>query len=370
MSIIAYFISDHGFGHASRSIAIIRSLLECDLEISIEIHTSSPLSFVQRSFSQNEEPPRVQFHKQMNDIGFIGDETTGKIDYQSTAKEVSLWINDWHTSYIFEEYRYLKSKNIDLIISDIAPQPFLLAKKLDLPSIAISNFTWLDIYQNPAFKLGDLEAVWKAYREASLGLMLPFNLDNTVFCSAMETNLVSRPPSRTKQQMREILNLDSGEQVVYLGTGFSFKTPFLDKWTKKNEFQLIIGGQHEVLHPKIRAVPLSDSEGQDYIACSDIALIKLGYSSLAEAIRSHVPIIGIDFPQTAETKEMKKIVEDLGIGLCITSEDFFQGKWQDLLPKVADMKQNFSHLPDRFVKHGESQIAGFILDLLDEICSV
>ena len=65
---------------------------------------------------------------------------------------------------------------------------------------------------------------------------------------------------------------------------------------------------------------------------------------------------------------MKKIVEDLGIGLCITSEEFFQGKWREYISNVVEMQQNFSHLPERFVKHGESQIAGIILDLLDEIC--
>ncbi|MFX0125879.1 MAG: glycosyltransferase family protein [Candidatus Hodarchaeota archaeon] len=368
MSQIVYFISDHGFGHASRSIAIIRSLLECDLEISIEIHTSKPLSFVQRSFSQNEETQRVAFHEQMNDIGFIGDAITGMIDYQRTANEVISWIKDWHASYLFEEYHYLKSKNIDLIISDIAPQPFLLAKKLDLPSIAISNFTWFDIYQNPAFELRDLETIWKAYREASLGLMLPFNLNNTVFCSAMETNLVSRPPSRTKQQMREILRLDPDEEVVYLGTGLSLRTPFLEEWTKQDVFKFVLGGQHEVSHTNVRSVPLSDPEGQDYIACCDVALIKLGYSSVSEAIRAQVPIIGIDFPQTAETMHMKTVIEDLGIGVCFTSEEFFQGEWQKQISDVVDMKQAFSYLPDRFVKHGESQIAGIILDLLDEIC--
>lgn len=37
MSIIAYFISDHGLGHATRSVTIIRSLLECDLEVTVKV---------------------------------------------------------------------------------------------------------------------------------------------------------------------------------------------------------------------------------------------------------------------------------------------------------------------------------------------
>ncbi|MFX0014101.1 MAG: hypothetical protein ACFE98_05875 [Candidatus Hermodarchaeota archaeon] len=367
MPTISYFISDHGFGHASRSVAIIRSLLECDLELSINIHTSNPLSFVRRSLINIDDPQRVDFHKQTNDIGFIGDKTTGKIDYQNTAKEVNSWIKEWYSTYIFEEYQYLKAKGVDLIISDIAPQPFLLAEKLEIPSIAISNFTWLDIYQNPAFKLDDLNSIWKAYREASLGLLLPFNLNNTVFCSTLETRLVSRTPTRTKLQMRKKLSLESSIPVIYAGTGLSLRTPFLKEWLENTEVTFIIGGQHELRHNNVKAIPTDDSEGQDYIACSDLALIKLGYSSVSEAIRSKVPIIGIDFPETAETKHMKKIIEDLGVGICITSEEFFQGRWQKEISNVFEMRRNYSHLPERFVKAGETQIANIILDLLEEI---
>ena len=166
--------------------------------------------------------------------------------------------------------------------------------------------------------------------------------------------------------MQELLNLDHDKPVLYLGTGFSLNNPFLEEWI--DETQFILGGYHKVTHPNVKAVPLTDPEGQDYIGCSDIAIIKLGYSSVSEAIRSHVPIIGIDFPQTAETRQMKRVVEDLGIGVCITSKEFFQGKWRDKISDVVELKKNFSHLPQRFVKKGESEIAGIILDLLDEIC--
>ena len=89
MPSIAYFISDHGLGHATRSVAIIRSLLECDPEISFNVHTSIPLSLVQRSFSSSEHKKRVDFQEQPNDIGFISDKITGKIDFQNTAQQVS-----------------------------------------------------------------------------------------------------------------------------------------------------------------------------------------------------------------------------------------------------------------------------------------
>ncbi|MFX0205808.1 MAG: glycosyltransferase family protein [Candidatus Hodarchaeota archaeon] len=367
MPTIAYFISDHGLGHASRSVAIIRELLECDLEISINVHTSNPLNFVKKSLAIHNESKRVDFHKQMNDMGFIYDQNTRKIDYQQTVSEIHTWINDWDCNYLFNEYRYLKAREIDLIVSDIAPQPFLLAKKLKIPSIAISNFTWYDTYQNLDINLDDLETLWRAYREASLGLMLPFNLENMVFQSIFETSLVSRNPMRSKAHMYDLLAIEPSKEVIYAGTGISIDNPFLQEWIEEPNTVFILGSQSKIRGENVRSVPSNDTEGQDYIACSDIALIKLGYSSISEAIRSHVPIIGIDFVQTAETKEMVRKIQELGIGICISTEEYYRGKWLEYIPDVLDMQQNFSHLPDRFHKRGELEITNILLDLLEEI---
>ena len=151
------------------------------------------------------------------------------------------------------------------------------------------------------------------------------------------------------------------------GTGTSLKNPILQEWTHNDELVFILGGQPNIRRHNIRSIPLSDPEGQDYIACSNLALIKIGYGSISEAIRSRVPIIGVDFAQTAETAFMGKIINNLGIGVSLTADEFFKGKWKEFIPSVLEMKQNYSNLPTRFTKYGEAQIAGIILDLLEEI---
>ena len=69
MTAISYFISDFGFGHASRSIAIMRSLLECDLDVTIDIYTSNPLDYVTKAFSSSLFIDRLKFNRVQNDGG-------------------------------------------------------------------------------------------------------------------------------------------------------------------------------------------------------------------------------------------------------------------------------------------------------------
>ncbi|MHA2247493.1 MAG: glycosyltransferase family protein [Candidatus Hodarchaeales archaeon] len=368
MTTIAYFISDHGFGHASRSIAIIRSLLDCDLDISINLHTSKPLPFVRNSLSSSEYRDRFDFHDMVNDFGFIKKQQSFLINHEETAHKVHRWVQSWQESYLHDKFSYLKEKNIDLVISDISPQPFILAKKLEVPSIAISNFTWFDIYQNSSYQQDDLEKIWSAYREASLGLLLPFSFKNEVFRSTLETNLVSRTPTRTREQMRKELNIDSSSMIVYAGTGSAMINPFQKKWSDDPEIVFILGSQSTIEEDtNIRKIPVNDHESQDYIASSDIALIKPGYSSVSEAIRSQIPIIVVDFPKTTESSLISDIVQELGIGISISAKNYFIGTWKDIIDEVLALKKNYNNLPDRFIKQGEKQAANIILNLLEEI---
>ncbi len=101
--------------------------------------------------------------------------------------------------------------------------------------------------------------------------------------------------------------------------------------------------------------------------CSDIALIKPGYSSVSEAIRSQIPIIAVDFPQSRESKFISNTIQELGIGKIITPNEYFMGKWNEIIPEVLRMKENYKDLPSRFAQNGEIQISTIILDLLEEI---
>ncbi|MFW9856179.1 MAG: hypothetical protein ACFFFG_14100 [Candidatus Thorarchaeota archaeon] len=365
MASIAYFISDHGLGHATRSVAIIRALLECDLGVSIAVYTSKPLPFIRQSLSLNEDANRITFHNLLNDEGYC-QAPNGKISYGETAERIHSWINSWDTQYLIGTYKKLRPQDLGLIISDIAPQPFLLAKKLNIIGVAISNFTWVDIYQHPLFNGRNLKALWNAYRQASLGLLLPFNLENTVFPTIFETSMVCRSPTRTSAEMRELLRVESTDQVIYAGTGMSMRNPFREDWLEDSDGIFILGGKTTCNGHNIRLIPSSDTEGQDYIACSDLALIKVGYGSVTEAIRGKVPILGVDFAGTPESIQMAQQIETLGIGRCLNREEYLQGKWRALIPEVLDLKQNYRYLSPRYQRIGENEVADVLLNVLEE----
>ncbi len=64
--VIAYFISPHGFGHASRAAAVMETMYELDSSLRFEIFTKVPKRFFDHSLSG-----AFGYHSLLTDIGLV-----------------------------------------------------------------------------------------------------------------------------------------------------------------------------------------------------------------------------------------------------------------------------------------------------------
>ena len=91
MKNIVFYISDHGFGHASRSIAIIKELIKKD-NFKIYIKTSKPLDFIKNSLK---EKNNIYFAYLKTDIGLILKKNSFKLDKDLLVDELEDWFKEW-----------------------------------------------------------------------------------------------------------------------------------------------------------------------------------------------------------------------------------------------------------------------------------
>ncbi len=84
--------------------------------------------------------------------------------------------NSWD-EFIKTEKQFCESHAIDLIISDITPLAFVVANELDIPGIAISNFTWHYIFYNLFGNIPAVEQIKEAYMRADFAFVLPFGYE-------------------------------------------------------------------------------------------------------------------------------------------------------------------------------------------------
>ena len=353
MKNICFYISDHGYGHASRSIAIIRKLMSKNR---IYVKTRYPLDFVKGSISSE----NVQFIAKKNDIGIIHKEKSLEVDWEKTRGGITDWVAGWET-YIKEELAFCDEHKIDLIISDIAPQPFIIADALGAPSIGISNFTWDQFYSNTGLD-EELYQIRDAYKAAELGCILPFDLDGMPFKKKKEVDLVSRDITKGKEEVKAEMNISSDTKLFYIGVGMSVDPVILD--LKINNTGVFMFSSNSRLKGKdILRIP-EDTESQNYISTADLVIVKAGYSTISEAIRARIPILAFERNGLPEDKKIVKIIEDLGVGKGITSE-MLQNGISDYLKGIDynSFNESYRHLPSRFKGDGTQDISRLIDDL-------
>lgn len=362
MTNICFYISDYGYGHASRDIAIVRRLLKEFNDIKLYVKTNGPFHFVRDSLPQK----NVEVIQTKNDIGviFIFKGNSITVDRKQTKELLDTWLSSWD-EYIQKERRFCEAHNISVILSDITPQPFIVANELGIPSIGISNFTWHYIFYNLFGDTPETERIEEAYRHANFALVLPFNEEMTLFNERKEISFVSREITSDRKAMRRKCGIADDKLLVYLGVGRSFDSSFLGniKELGSNKVTFLASSNAELPFEDVIGIPSNETETQNYIAMCDLVVSKTGYSTASEAIRAKVPLFMFKREGYKEDGLIANAIEDLGIGRHISESSFLSGDWINDLDNLDEYREQFDTMGYRFKNDGTIEV----IDAIKEV---
>ncbi len=142
MQHIVYYVSGHGYGHLTRSLAIIELLLQHRNDLSIRMKCSSAhAAFAERYLQERNLTAQIQLFESNFDI--VVDPVKVCVDFSSTINNLKMWIKELPARGL-RECEHVDEKTV-LILSDIVPEAFVVAARLGIPAIGISNFTWYEI---------------------------------------------------------------------------------------------------------------------------------------------------------------------------------------------------------------------------------
>ncbi len=349
MKRICFYTSDHGYGHAARDIAIIRGICK-QLDVRVYVKTDVPFEFMNHSL------PFAQVIRKRNDMGVFMSGESSVADAAKTGQIVDDWVESWET-FIREEKAFCKAEGIDLILSDIVPQAFLVAQELGIPAIGISNFTWHYIYSNLLGETESVELLAEAYRAGESALVLPFNEEMGLFRSRRKINLISREITKPKASLRTKHGIPDSDLVVYLGLGKSLGSAFLRhlKDIDAPGIRFLVSSGIQLPHKNVIHIPDGEIETQNYIAMCDLVVSKAGYSTASEAIKARVPMFIFRRAGYEEDKLIAGGVESMGIGKEISGEQFLNLEWIEELDNLEQYRLKFDGLEARFKDDGLTQ---------------
>ena len=342
---IRFYISDHGYGHASRSIAIIREL-QSQLNAQISVRTSVPAHFLKQSI------PSCIVTNRTNDVGPTMDTESSAVNVDKTISEVSSFYSK-SDSYIQEEVAYCVNNSVDLILSDITPWVFRISDKIGAAGIGISNFTWYDIYST----IPGLEKVsnymYDDYGLADSAIVLPFHSDMKVFNRRKYVPLISRKIRRNRESMRNLMGIDANTLLIYIGSGLSINMiPKCLQQIISDGYSILMSGNNHITGERIYHIPQNDTETQDYIGMCDLVVTKSAYSTISEAITAKIPLLVYRREGVNEDRYICDCIEKNKIGKIISWNILSRGEWIKYIPNLISLKESYHSCEKVFMMDG------------------
>jgi UDP:flavonoid glycosyltransferase YjiC (YdhE family) len=347
---IACFISPHGFGHATRTIAVLEALQKQIPDLHPHIFTTVPKSLFSETLS------RYTYHFVQTDIG-LEQKSAMEIDVEKTVKNLDKFL-PFSKSLIQEQATFCRT--CSFVLCDIAPLGIDVARELNIPSILVENFTWDWIYE----KNTDLSFYAQQLREKFN--RATYRIQTEPLCQQKPHDLLCGPIFRNfredKSTVRKTLDAASRKIIIITMGGIAQKLPAWKEMSKMSELFFVILGQQEnkrIGDNILLQVTHTPRYHPDLINCADLVVCKAGYSTVAECFQSGVRIITVGRENFPESQILINFIQNNMSGIAINQNSFFCGSWLQKVNEVLELPQA---LPAR--ENGADRVADFLAPLL------
>lgn len=336
---IAYFISYHGFGHASRAAAVMAAMRRIQPGLGFELFTNCPVQLFENSLGGN-----FGYVEVPSDIGVV-QRSPLEEDFEATCQRLSGWI-PFDPHLVDRMVKHIRRQGCRLVVCDISPLGIAAAKGAGLPSVLIENFTWDYIYEHYFEQVPALEMF--SYYLKNIFSQADLHIQTAPVCrptpGAIQVPPVSRVPRTAPEKIRARLDIppDARMVVVSMG-GVRDQFRFLQHLPDTMGPYLVIPSAEHIRSPHEKVILLpthSDVYHPDLLQAADLLIGKAGYSTIAEVHQTGVPFAYVPREQSPETEALERFIRDRLSARPITARQYNEGDWIGMLPDLLQLPRS------------------------------
>jgi len=354
---IGFFISSHGYGHATRCLGIVQKLADLK-KINVSIFSRLPNWFIEENLNG------ITFHNEQvtTDIGLVQKDPFNH-DLSSTIEQLEQFLK-FDDPKIESIEKLLQKKTFDLLICDISPLGIYIGKKLGIPVCLVENFTWDWIYEeyqtkNKQFKK-PISVLKDIFNSADL------HIQTNPICEekndSFKVNPIFRPSRKNVNETRKSLSIHPDQKTILVTTGgIPQSYGFVEKIRADRENFYILTGAYESEYFDKNFCLLPHQNNfyfPDLVSAANCVVGKVGYGTVAESWGAQKPLIGVYRHEFRESEPMKKFVDKNLAGFEISYESFSEGNW---IEQVGQLISGFSDPSLSPKTNGRNQVAEIIL---------
>jgi hypothetical protein len=348
---VFFYISGHGFGHASREIAVVNALTGTGPGLpghEIVIRSSA----ARWLFERNVRRPFTLIDRPC-DTGVVQIDSL-RLDEQETIRRAADFHRDL-AAHAKTEAALLRQHDARLVIADAPPLACLAARAAGLRSVVLSNFTWDWIYEPYAAATAAapdlIPAIQQAYRSADEAWRLPLHGGFATFDRLVDVPFVARHATHDPGDVRRRLQLPAGAPVALASFG-GYGLRDFDPWRLDclKEWTVVFTGDRP-------SVPLPDGvrfidatsiyDGnlryEDLVRAVDAVVTKPGFGIVAECLANGTPML---YTSRGRFREYEVMVVEMPRFLrCefLDLDSLLAGRWRDALDRLRQLPPPAEH---------------------------
>lgn len=322
MKKVLFYITGHGFGHATRTIEVVNQLITKDPEVFPLINTSVPEWLLKQQI-----PVHFQYVQCENDIAVVQKDWRS-VDKFETLRRYGEFIKK-EPEFTRAQMDFVKQNNVAAVVSDIPAAAFVVAKKAGVPSFGITNFSWDWIYrpyvrQYPRYR-HVVEHIRECYSAAERLLRLPFHGDLSAFPVVEDIPLIATHSAAEREEVLDNLKITADRKIVLLYLGrFNYERVLSDEMLRREDYLF--------LPPE--TCKMSNLLFIDLLKAADVVITKPGYGIVSECIANQTPILYTGREDFAEYDVLVEGIKKYAHSRYIPGEDLLSGRWTEHLDQL------------------------------------
>ena len=355
MKRILFYISGHGYGHATRCLEVIKKIQLFDQNCEVHIQTSAPEWLISLNLINYKLIPKTC------DIGAV-QKNSYDVDQKSTLDSFARFYKTFEQR-IAQEVEYIQKNKIDLIVGDIPPLAFLAATEAEIPAIAMANFSWDWIYKPYVDNYPEYEwiidRIEQSYSKAILLLRLPFHGDLNAFPNILDIPMVARKAWMDSSEVREKLGIMKTDKLVLVALRQEDLKQINFRNLAKHGDYIFLFFTPVPQNPNFVSIAADFLSFPNLVAASEMVMSKPGYGIISECFINKIPLLYTSRINFLEYDILVENLRKINSGLFVPRNDFLSGNWNDYVKIIEKEKNTWPDWPTNGAEVAADKILNF-----------
>jgi len=315
--VLAFYISGHGFGHASRSIEVINALVDRQPDARVIIRSAVAPWLVRRTAR-----PGVALNPVETDTGVVQLDSLN-LDEAATLIRAQEFMATF-PARVRAEAVWLRQAGATIVVADLPALGIAAAHAAGVPGIALGNFTWDWIYSGYAGSAGLVDAIGAVYRHTTLALRLPMWGGFATMPTVMDVPFVARRSSREPVDVRHRLGLPVDERLALVSFGgYGVEGLNIAALRHLPGYRVLLPG--DIDEP---AMYEQNLRYEDLVRAVDVVVSKPGYGIVSECLANDTALLYTSRGHFVEYDVLVAAMPRFLRAAFIDQADLYSGDWR------------------------------------------